>query len=358
MARIRSICRRCTRSCAAISRSMCRRSPARARCGAPPAQAAPGDSAAYRAEVGGRAEPCSWPMASSSGDLPVAEVPRPAILVEARAAADCPGSGSCAPASRPPARRRRDAERPRSPPISRRLRAAQASRRPRRPAGVRARAPARRSTPSGSAVPSTSRMARMYSAAAAAALPAGLDKRHRSPPGHRDHHRVAIGVEPVSLGDRVLVRRQDRVVARERAHQHEQRGAGEVEVGDQAVHHAEPVSRRDQELGLAAARANHAVAVGRALQCPHDRRADGPDPPAGSADRRSGAARRGGISKRSACIGWSRGIVGLDRLEGARARPQGRARRSRTPLAAEASSSASVKCSPAVGAATLPSRSA
>ncbi len=61
--------------------------------------------------------------------------------------------------------------------------------------------------------------------------------------GSEDHHRVTVGVEAVPLGHRVRVRGLDQLAAGEGAHQHQQGGAGQVEVGEQAIHHAEVVAR-------------------------------------------------------------------------------------------------------------------
>src|SRR3954471_7737506 len=43
-----------------------------------------------------------------------------------------------------------------------------------------------------------------------------------------DRHRVAVGVEAVSLGDRLSIRAHRQVVTRERGDEHDQRGAWQV----------------------------------------------------------------------------------------------------------------------------------
>src|SRR5688500_3497500 len=65
-----------------------------------------------------------------------------------------------------------------------------------------------------------------------------------------DQHRVAVAEEAISLGDGVGVGAADVVDAGEGAHQHEQRGARQVEVRDQAVDRAEAVARQDEETGV------------------------------------------------------------------------------------------------------------
>ena len=62
----------------------------------------------------------------------------------------------------------------------------------------------------------------------------------------------------------------NRFAARKGAHQDQQRGLGQVEVGEQPVHHPEAVARGDEQIRLATA--SHAAA---GLQCPQRRGADG-----------------------------------------------------------------------------------
>src|SRR5664279_4294755 len=54
-----------------------------------------------------------------------------------------------------------------------------------------------------------------------------------------DRHRVAVGVEPVPLRQRGLVRLHREFIPGERRHEHQQRRAGEMKVGEQLVHHPE-----------------------------------------------------------------------------------------------------------------------
>mmetsp|Transcript_53345 Transcript_53345/g.147771 ORF Transcript_53345/g.147771 Transcript_53345/m.147771 type:complete len:341 (+) Transcript_53345:806-1828(+) len=76
----------------------------------------------------------------------------------------------------------------------------------------------------------------------------------------------------------MAVERHDVLVARERADQHHQRAFRQMEVGDEAVHHAELESRRDEDVGLAGAGLQRAALGGR-LQRAQRRRADGHDTP-------------------------------------------------------------------------------
>ena len=50
----------------------------------------------------------------------------------------------------------------------------------------------------------------------------------------------------------MLVRLHDKILPAKRAHQHQQRGLGKVKVGQQSVNNAEPKSRIDKQVGLAA----------------------------------------------------------------------------------------------------------
>src|SRR3990167_3932951 len=69
---------------------------------------------------------------------------------------------------------------------------------------------------------------------------------------------VAVGVEAVARADRVSVRLHDQLPPRERADQHEERRARQVEVGQEDVHRAEAEAGRDVEGGLAGERGDAA----------------------------------------------------------------------------------------------------
>src|SRR5712672_625646 len=68
-------------------------------------------------------------------------------------------------------------------------------------------------------------------------------------PALYDQHRVAVAEETVALAHRLPVGGEDSIETRERGHQHEERRAGQVEVGEEPVHGAKAVARRDEEIG-------------------------------------------------------------------------------------------------------------
>ena len=51
--------------------------------------------------------------------------------------------------------------------------------------------------------------------------------------------------------DRMAVHRADVFHARKRADEHQKRGFGQVEIGNQTVGNAETVARRDENIGIA-----------------------------------------------------------------------------------------------------------
>src|SRR6185436_12780726 len=65
-----------------------------------------------------------------------------------------------------------------------------------------------------------------------------------------DQHRIAIAEEAVAVLDRMTVRDADILCAAERRYQHEQRRFREMEIGEQALDHPEPVARQDEKTGL------------------------------------------------------------------------------------------------------------
>ena len=64
-------------------------------------------------------------------------------------------------------------------------------------------------------------------------------------------HGVAIAEKAVFLFDGVPVNFADALAAGKGRHQHQQRGFGQVEIGYQAVNHAERVARRDENIRVA-----------------------------------------------------------------------------------------------------------
>src|SRR5690349_16337373 len=62
-------------------------------------------------------------------------------------------------------------------------------------------------------------------------------------------HGIAKAVEAVALADGLVVGPQDEVAAREGGDQHEQGGAGEMEVGYHRVYEPEVCARYDVEVG-------------------------------------------------------------------------------------------------------------
>src|SRR5262245_13522757 len=67
----------------------------------------------------------------------------------------------------------------------------------------------------------------------------------------QDEHRVAEAVEAVALAHSLFVAAQDKLTAGKRAHQHKQRGARQVEVGEQHIHGTEGVAGADEEASSA-----------------------------------------------------------------------------------------------------------
>ena len=110
-----------------------------------------------------------------------------------------------------------------------------------------------------------------------------------------DQHRVAVGVEAVALADRLARRRPAPARGRRRRRPASAGSSGEVEVGEQRVHHLEAEAGGDEERRSrrCPARTSPPPAARRALQRAHDGGADGDH---ASASRRAGAAdRRGGL---------------------------------------------------------------
>ena len=116
------------------------------------------------------------------------------------------------------------------------------------------------------------------------------------------------------------------------------------------------IARRDEQRGLAGERPDAAVLARGALEQPQRGRADRDDAPARApAAALSASAVSALTAPRSACIRWSGGIVGLTGRNVPAPDMQRHAYAARCRARASRASSASVKCRPAVGAATEPS---
>ena len=79
---------------------------------------------------------------------------------------------------------------------------------------------------------------------------------------------------------RMTINRADVFHAGKRGNQHQQRRFGQVEIGNQAVGHIEPVARRNENIGIALPRFQTACLPRRRLQRPHGGRTDRPYPAA------------------------------------------------------------------------------
>ena len=66
----------------------------------------------------------------------------------------------------------------------------------------------------------------------------------------RHNHGIAITEEPVALLDRMSIGTEYIFLSAKSAHQHEQRGFREVEIGDQYIHDTEAIAGRDENVGL------------------------------------------------------------------------------------------------------------
>ena len=71
-----------------------------------------------------------------------------------------------------------------------------------------------------------------------------------------DEHAVAIGIEAVALGDGVAISVEHVFFSAQGAHQHEQRGLWQVEVGEQRAYDLKFVGGIDKEIGFCRAGAN------------------------------------------------------------------------------------------------------
>ena len=71
------------------------------------------------------------------------------------------------------------------------------------------------------------------------------------------------------------------LLAREGAHQHEQRGLRQMEIGEQRTHHPELMAGIDKNIGLAAPCLYPSRLRGGIFQCPDRGGSDRYDPPSG-----------------------------------------------------------------------------
>ena len=166
-------------------------------------------------------------------------------------------------------------------------------------------------------------------------------------------HRVTITEKAIAIRHRVTVGRKNCGRAAERTCEHQERRAGQVEVGDQRIHHPEAIARRDEEIRVALEWCDCAGAGtrsrGRARpwcqrpRCARRRREPRQSPRRRPARRtrarHASARRRAGIRAAARRCPHRR----------ATSRP-----RADTPCARSRSSSGPSKCRPAVGAATEP----
>src|SRR5512146_2939360 len=67
----------------------------------------------------------------------------------------------------------------------------------------------------------------------------------------QNQHCVPKGKEAIRLSLREFVRLQNRLPPCEGAHEHDQRGLGQMEIGDHRVHQGEAKAWQDKEVGLA-----------------------------------------------------------------------------------------------------------
>src|SRR5438046_8337543 len=131
-------------------------------------------------------------------------------------------------------------------------------------------------------------------------------------------HGVAIAEKAIALAYRVRVRRTDRVVTRERRHQHEQRGTRQMEVGEKAIHYPEAVTRRDEQVGLACECRDGALFTRRRLERPQRGRPDCNDASIRGASCLDRLSRRFGNDESLVVHPMLRELLVLHREEGAR----------------------------------------
>src|SRR5207248_396616 len=96
----------------------------------------------------------------------------------------------------------------------------------------------------------------------------------------RNQRGVAVGIESIAGGDGVAVGGEHGVATRERGDQQQQRRARQVEIRQQRVDDAEPMTRPDGDVSDAVERPHAPRLVGGALERAHRRRAHGDHAPA------------------------------------------------------------------------------
>src|SRR5574340_1669657 len=69
-----------------------------------------------------------------------------------------------------------------------------------------------------------------------------------------DQHGIPVTEKPVPLRHRVAVGTPNVVQATESRYQHQQGGARQVKVGEQALHHLEVVARENEDIGFTVTR--------------------------------------------------------------------------------------------------------
>src|SRR5690349_11746197 len=65
-----------------------------------------------------------------------------------------------------------------------------------------------------------------------------------------DGHRVAVRIEAIAFGDRLTICAHGELVAQEGGDEHDESGAGQVEVGDQRVHNSRTCRGADEDTRL------------------------------------------------------------------------------------------------------------
>src|SRR6185437_5947043 len=89
-----------------------------------------------------------------------------------------------------------------------------------------------------------------------------------------EQHRIAVAHESVAMLDRVHVRASNRVMAAERAGQHQQRGSRQMEIRQQAIDDPKAITGRNEQRSFRRAGMNVARVIGGRLDRPQARRAD------------------------------------------------------------------------------------
>jgi hypothetical protein len=94
----------------------------------------------------------------------------------------------------------------------------------------------------------------------------------------QNQHAVAVAIKTIPLQHGFSIGAQDQPPAGERRHQHQERGAGEMEIGEQPVHRPELEPGTDKKVGRTRPGEEAALLPG-AFQGPDDCRPDGEDRP-------------------------------------------------------------------------------